>query len=57
MELRKLLKNIGKIIIDLENYLNFKLMVSWGKEVSDLNGYIKAKQNKKHLYKGMMQSA
>lgn len=43
MELRKFLKKIGKIIIDLENYLSFKLMVSWGKEVSDLIGYIKNK--------------
>lgn len=47
MELRKLLKNIGKTRIDLENYLNFKLMVSWGKEVSDLIGYIKAKTKQK----------
>lgn len=51
MELRKLLKNIEEIIIDLGNYLSLKPVLSWRREVSDLIGYIKK------LYKGMMQSA
>ena len=54
MELRKFLKNIGKIIIDLGNDLSLKVVVSRGREVSDLTGHVKKKTTT--LYKEMRQS-